>query len=139
MTLYIFQPRELKNQETIAREQRLDKEVRTSIHAYLCACKDEQVREIARSRLRESTLSDVTQSDSAESTCSETATCSTGSDTSDVSMESVIPGRPHLNTTVCANQDVMGISALDLFEKFVRQRLYLPLLPNINLNFSKQK
>ncbi len=83
--------------------QRLDKEMRTSIHAYLCACKDEQDREIAKTRLRESTLSDVTQSDSVESTCSETVTCSTGSDTSDVSMESLIPGRPHLNTTVCAH------------------------------------
>ncbi len=125
MTLYIFQPRELKNQETIAREQRLDKEMRTSIHAYLCACKDEQDREIAKTRLRESTLSDVTQSDSVESTCSETATCSTVSDTSDVSMESVIPGRPHLNTTVRAHQDFMGIGTLDLFR-------YLALLPHIN-------
>ncbi len=111
MTLYIFQPRELKNQETIAREQRLDKEMRTSIHAYLCARKDEQDREIAKTRLRESTLSDATQSDSVESTCSETITCSTGSDTSEVSMESVIPGRPHLNTTVRAHQDVKGIGA----------------------------
>ncbi len=118
--VYIFQPRELKHQETMAREQRLDKEMRTSIHAYLCACKDEQDREIAKTRLRESTLSDVTQSDSVESTCSETVTCSTESDTSDVSVESVIPGRPHLNATVRAHQDVKGIGALYLLEKFVR-------------------
>ncbi len=112
--------------------------MRTSIHAYLCACKDEQDREIAKTRLQEGTLSDVTQSDSVESTCSETVTCSTESDTCDVSMESVIPGRPHLNTTVCAHEDVMGISALDLFEKFVRLQLYLPLLPHIKKNFSQQ-
>ncbi len=57
---------------------------------------------------------------SVESTCSETATCSTVSDTSDVSMESVIPDRPHLNTTVRAHQDVKGIGAFYLLEKFVR-------------------